>query len=202
MVLQLALRGRQAKVAALLAAVVAASLLQVLLAQTAEVKPYSPPCANKNLCNRPRTCFVCTNAEYQVASNGYGGYPVEAQCSAVVENCLYCWKQVETVTLANGWESAYQFKSCVPWAIADYCTGDEKKCAGQYALYSVDYCQTQVQEKTIEACADGGWCTKKTTECACSTELCNIAGRVGVHNVLTSVLLSSFFVLLLRKCVA
>jgi len=45
---------------------------QVLLAQTAEVKPYSPPCANKNLCNRPRTCFVCTNAEYQVASNGYG----------------------------------------------------------------------------------------------------------------------------------
>ena len=45
---------------------------QVLLAQSAEIKPYSPPCANKNLCNRPRTCFVCTNAEYQVASNGYG----------------------------------------------------------------------------------------------------------------------------------
>jgi hypothetical protein len=30
--------------------------------------------------------------------------------------------------------------------------------------------QTQVQEKTIEACAMGGWCTKTMTECACSNE--------------------------------
>ena len=26
-----------------------------------------------------------------------------------------------------------------------------------YAMYSIDYCQTQVQQKTIEACAAGGW---------------------------------------------
>ena len=46
-----------------------------------------------------------------------GGYPATAQCSALVENCLYCWKQVETVTMADGWSSKYQFKSCVPWAV-------------------------------------------------------------------------------------
>jgi len=58
-----------------------------------------------------------------------GGYPVEAQCSAVVENCLYCWKQVETVTLANGWESAYQFKSCVPWAVCVCVRERDRTCA-------------------------------------------------------------------------
>ena len=48
-------------------------------------------------------------------------------------------------------------QSCVPWALADKCTGEEKQCVGQYALYTLDYCQTQVQEKTVEACAAGGW---------------------------------------------
>ena len=176
-----------------------AGVLQELHAQS---KPYSPPCTDGNLCNTPRTCYVCTNAEYSVAPNGFGGYPASAQCSAVVENCLYCWKQVDTVTTADGWSSKYQFKSCVPWALEDSCTGNEKTCKGQYALYKLDYCQTQQLEKTVEACAKGGWCTKTTTECACSSDKCNPASRVRLHHFATSIFMSGFLGLLLRKCVA
>ena len=39
-----------------------------------------------------------------------------------------------------------------------------------YILSAIPLAQTQMQEKTVEACAQGGWCTKKTTECACSNE--------------------------------
>jgi hypothetical protein len=144
--------------AALLPIALCACLLQhPQPAWAQEKKPYTPPCVQDRLCNTPRTCYVCTDTEYSVAENGYGGYPVTAQCSALVENCLYCWKQVDTVTMADGWSSTYQYKSCVPWALADKCAGDEKQCVGQYAMYSIDYCQTQVQQKTIEACAAGGW---------------------------------------------
>lgn len=103
---------RRARPAAALLPVLCAGLLQMMCAQ--ETKPYAPPCASNNLCNTPRTCFVCTDAEYSVAENGYGGYPVTAQCSAVVENCLYCWKQVDTVTMADGWSSTYQYKVLLP----------------------------------------------------------------------------------------
>ena len=44
---------------------------QALSAQVTD-KPYEPPCNAKNLCNRPRQCYVCTDAEYEVAANGYG----------------------------------------------------------------------------------------------------------------------------------
>jgi len=44
---------------------------QSLSAQVAD-EPYEPPCNKKNLCNRPRQCYVCTDAEYEVAANGYG----------------------------------------------------------------------------------------------------------------------------------
>lgn len=106
--LKKSMNARPAAAIALLRLALLAGLSQIVWAQ--DTKPYEPPCASNNLCNTPRTCYVCTDAEYSVAENGYGGYPVTAQCSAVVENCLYCWKQVDTVTMADGWSSTYQYK--------------------------------------------------------------------------------------------
>jgi hypothetical protein len=43
---------------------------------------------------------------------------------------------------------------------------------------------------------------KTTTECACSTELCNPAGRAQAHHLVTLISGALAFTLLLRKCVA
>lgn len=106
------------------------------------------------------------------------------------------------LSLADGWSSEFQFKSCVPWPKANTCSGDIAACGAEYAMYSVDYCNSIVQEKQPEACSDGGWCTKTTTECACSTPLCNLAARAAAHNLVTAMLGSLALAMALRKCVA
>ena len=63
---------------------------QALRAQAPATKPaapYEPPCGKNNMCNMPRQCYVCTDAEYEVAANGYGqGIPARSRpklpCSA------------------------------------------------------------------------------------------------------------------------
>jgi len=175
-------------------------LAAAMLAAIARAQ-YVPPCEGNKNCQVPIQCYTCTDREYEVQANGVRGYPASAQCSAQVANCMYCWKQKHTVTLADGWKSDYQYKSCVPWPDVAGCS--TSTCTAQYARYRVDYCQTTEMEKTRDGCAvEGGWCTKTTTECACSTELCNPAGRAQAHHLVTLISGALAFTLLLRKCVA
>mmetsp|Transcript_27982 Transcript_27982/g.70548 ORF Transcript_27982/g.70548 Transcript_27982/m.70548 type:complete len:197 (+) Transcript_27982:167-757(+) len=170
-----------------------------VLAAAVVTGQYTPPCDGNKDCQGPITCFTCTDQEYVVLDNGVRGYPASAQCRAQVANCLYCWKQVHTMTLSDGWTSDFQFKSCVPWPEVVGCT--DATCVGQYAKYNINYCQTFDMEKTKEACAaEGGWCTKKTTECACNTDLCNLGGRVAAHHLSTALFGTLALILLVRKC--
>jgi len=174
----------------------------LLCLYVAAAADYVPPCNSMNACRTPMECYTCTDAEYQVYSGGVGGYPASAQCSATMTGCLYCWKQTQVLTLADGWSSEFQYKSCIPWPVNDGCSGDLNTCEAEYAQYSVNYCTKALLEKTVVACANGGWCTKSTTECACSTPLCNLSSRVAAHNLATSILAALALALALRKCAA
>ena len=157
-----------------------------------------PPCSAQGNCVSAFECYACADTEFQVFSNGVAGYPAVRQCSARVDNCLYCWKNRYTVTYADGWTSDFQYKSCVPFPAAATCTGTS--CPGQYAYYQTDHCHQYTEQKTQTACLDGTWCMKTTTECTCSSPLCNLGARIQLHNLLTTALALIFLVLLVRKC--
>jgi hypothetical protein len=65
---------------------------QALRAQAPATKPaapYEPPCGKNNMCNMPRQCYVCTDAEYEVAANGYGqGIPARSAPNSLASPIL------------------------------------------------------------------------------------------------------------------
>mmetsp|Transcript_28751 Transcript_28751/g.65165 ORF Transcript_28751/g.65165 Transcript_28751/m.65165 type:complete len:186 (-) Transcript_28751:685-1242(-) len=154
---------------------------------------WSPPCAGRSKCRQPIECFTCTEAEYwRHPSLDIGGYPASAKCQGVLSQCLYCWKQHEVITAQDGFQSAFQYKSCVPWPVTD-------SGSNALALYSANYCTKTDYERTTGTCTSG-WCTKTVTECQCNVQRCNVAVRLGVHNLTTALLSALFVSLLVKKC--
>ncbi|EKX34337.1 hypothetical protein GUITHDRAFT_166248 [Guillardia theta CCMP2712] len=173
-------------------------LLALLSLSLDDSSSYTPACLDNNDCNLPRNCFTCDPAEFEIYSNGYGGFPLSAKCSSIVSNCLYCWKGLEQVVLGDGWSSTFQYRSCVPWPTAVACNSDT--CPSEYAYYKVDHCITKTMQKTASACSIGGWCSKTVTDCVCSGEKCNLGTRMMQHNLVTVLLTTSFVALVVRKC--
>uniref|UniRef100_A0A7S0LUL5 EGF-like domain-containing protein n=1 Tax=Cryptomonas curvata TaxID=233186 RepID=A0A7S0LUL5_9CRYP len=157
-----------------------------------------PPCSAQGNCVSAIECYACADTEFQVFSNGVAGYPAQRECSARVKNCLYCWRNKYAVTYADGWTSSFQYKSCVPFPTATTCTGTN--CPGEFAYYKTDNCNQYTVQKTASACLDGTWCMKDTTECVCSSPLCNFASRAQIQHLVTSFLAGTFLILLARKC--